>query len=141
MARQPRKTDTEREQELAKDADTQIIDEAKYRFKRGQDWEGGFLKLYNEDVKFANGDSDNGWQWPDNIKRDRDVNNRPCLTVNKTKMHVLLLANEARQNPPQPKVKPVGDKVSYEAAEVWEGLLRHIQYVSNAVDVRMKAKE
>src|SRR5215831_10924210 len=130
-----------KEEERIKGRDQAIIDEAKYRFKRAQAWEGGFLKLYNEDVKFANGDSDNGWQWPDNIKRDRDFSNRPCLTINKTKMHVLMLANEARQNQPQPHIKPVGDKVSYQAAEIWEGLLRHIQYVSNGDAVRMQAKE
>jgi hypothetical protein len=129
------------EEERLKGRDQAIIDEAKYRFKRAQAWEGGFLKLYNEDVKFANGDSDNGWQWPDNIKRDRDFSNRPCLTINKTKMHVLMLANEARQNQPQPHIKPVGDRVSYQAAEIWEGLLRHIQYVSNGDAVRMQAKE
>ena len=132
---------TQKEEEALKGRDQAIIDEAKYRFKRAQDWESDFLKLYHDDVKFANGDSDNGWQWPDNIKRDRDVNNRPCLTINKTKMHVLMLANEARQNQPQPKIRPVGEQVSYQAAEIWEGLLRYIQYVSNGDAVRMQAKE
>ncbi len=121
--------------------DEGIISEAKYRFNRVREWEGAFLQLYNEDVKFANGDSDNGWQWPDNIKRDRDTSQRPCLTINKTKQHVLMLANEARQNQPQPKIRPIGGEVSYEAAEIWEGLLRHIQYVSNGDAVRMQAKE
>ena len=105
------------------------------------DWEADFRHLFNEDTKFANGDSDNGWQWPENIKRDRDINNRPCLTINKTKMHVLLLANESRQNMPQARVKPVGEKVSFEAAEIWEGLLRHIQYISDAGSVHTQAKE
>ena len=56
-------------------------------------------------------------------------------------MHVLMLANEARQNQPQPKIRPVGEQVSYQAAEIWEGLLRYIQYVSNGDAVRMQAKE
>ncbi len=132
---------TPREEERIKGRDRAILDEAKYRFKRAQDHESTFLKLYTEDVKFSNGDSDNGWQWPDAIKRSRDTVDRPCLTINKTKMHVLMLANEARQNQPQPKIRPVGEKVSYQAAEIWEGLLRYIQYVSNGDAVRMEAKE
>lgn len=123
------------------DKDSAILNEAKRRFKRAMDWEKDFLHLYDEDTKFANADSDNGWQWPENIKQERDFQNRPCLTINKTKMHVLLLANEARQAPPQAKVKPVGGEVSYEAAEVWEGLLRHIEYISDAQSVYTQAKE
>lgn len=141
MARRPRGVDPDQELEAGKSYDQRIIDEAKYRFRRAQEWEGGFRKLYTEDVKFANGDSDNGWQWPENIKRDRDLRNLPTLTVNKTKMHVLLLANEARQNPPQARVKPVGEKVSYDAAQVWEGLVRHIEYISNAQSIYIHTKE
>lgn len=126
---------------FGEDEDQRIISEAKDRFQRAMDWEGDSRKLFNDDTKFANGDSDNGWQWPDNIKRDRDINNRPCLTVNKTKMAVLQLANEARRNPPSARVKPVGEQVSYDAAQVWEGLIRHIEYVSDAQSVYTKAKE
>lgn len=133
--------DQEVEQEAPDGTDQQILDEAKYRFKRGRDWEGSCNKNADEDEKFANGDSDNGWQWPDNVKKDRDIRNRPCLTINKTKMHVLALANESRRNPPAAKVKPVGEEVSFKAAQVWEGIFRHIQYNSDAASVYIKAKE
>lgn len=79
-----------------------VLDEAKERWKRAAEWESEWRQLALEDIKFANGDSDNGWQWPESVKNDRDVNNRPCLTVNKTKTIVLQLANEAKQNPPEP---------------------------------------
>jgi Phage P22-like portal protein len=118
-----------------------LLLEAKERFKRAQDWEGGVRKLYIDDVKFANGDSDNGWQWPDNVKEDRDQNNRPCLTVNRTKTIVNKLVNEAKKNPPEPRIKPVGEAASFEAAKVWQELIRHIQYVSNFAQVHGQAKE
>jgi hypothetical protein len=121
--------------------DAAILDEARSRFKRASDWESEFRKLYVEDVKFANADTDNGWQWPDHVKRDRDLNNRPSLTINKVKPIVVSLANEARQNRPQAGVKPVGDRVSFAAAQVWEGLLRHVDYTSNAGSVYVAAKE
>lgn len=123
------------------DPKDRLLREAKERFKRAQDWEGGWRKLYIDDVKFANGDSDNGWQWPDAVKEDRDANNRPCLTINKTKTIITKLANEAKKNPPEPRIKPVGDKVSYEAAQVWGELLRHVQYISNFQALAGQAKE
>jgi hypothetical protein len=132
---------TVQQEEEGKSPHRIVLDEAKERHKRGMLWEGPWRLLSVEDTKFANADSDNGWQWPDNVKNDRDTNNRPCLTINKTKTIVLQLANEAKQNPPEPRVKPVGGKVSFKAAEIWEGLIRHIKYVSDSGAIQGKAKE
>ena len=123
------------------DATQKLLREAKERFKRAQEWEGGWRRLYIDDIKFSNGDSDNGWQWPDSVKENRDQNAKPCLTVNRTKTIVNRLANEAKKNPPEPRIKPVGDKVSYDAAQVWGELIRHVQYISNFQAVHGQAKE
>lgn len=144
MARQPRASRQTDESLVDQGGDTEdkkILREAKDRFRRAADWEGDFRKLYIDDVKFANGDSVNGWQWPDNVKQDRDINNRPCLTINKTKVIINKLVNEAKQNPPEPRIKPVGDKASYDAAMVWQDLIRHICYISNATALQGTAKE
>jgi len=133
-----RETDRDK---VGKTPDEQILYEAKERFQRAQEWEGEFRRLYIEDVKFANGDSDNNWQWPDSVLDDRDINDRPSLTVNKTRTIINKLVNEAKQNPPEPRIKPVGGKVSFEAAQVWEGIVRHIMYVSNGQAVIGQAKE
>lgn len=112
-----------------------IVKEAKRRFARCSDWEGKARKRYIEDTKFANGDSDNLYQWPQNIRDARGWNTakeRPCLTVNKTRQHNLQIINDARQNKTAIKVKPVGDGASYEAAQVYEGIVRHIEYISDA---------
>src|ERR1700677_116099 len=144
MARQPRASRQTDESLVDQGGDTEdkkILREAKDRFRRAADWEGDFRKLYIDDVKFANGDSVNGWQWPDNVKQDRDINNRPCLTINKTKVIINKLVNEAKQNPPEPRIKPVGDKASYDAAMVWQDLIRHICYISHATALQGTAKE
>jgi hypothetical protein len=115
--------------------DPPILREAKKRFKRVSQYESAFRTLYIEDVKFANGDSDNGWQWPNDLKQRRDTNKRPALTINKTQTHVRLVTNDARKNKPSIKVRPVGEKVSYDAAQTWEGLFRHIEYISAAQQI------
>lgn len=122
-------------------SDEKIIQEAKDRFKRAFEWEGDFRKLYVADVKFSNGDSDNGWQWPHDLKRDRDVNARPCLTINKTQQHVLRITNDGRKNPPAVRIKPTTGEGTFEAAQTWEGLIRNIEYESSAQVVYVNAAE
>jgi hypothetical protein len=121
--------------------DEKILQEARDRFKRCQEWEAEFRKLYVADVKFANGDSDNGWQWPNDLKRDRDINQRPSLTINKTAQHVLQITNDARQNKPSITVKPATQEVSYDAAQIFEGLIRYIERTSKAQAIYDDATE
>lgn len=112
--------------------DEKIIQEAKERFTRSQNWESGFRNLYIIDTKFRLGDSDNGWQWPDDLRRDREVNKRPSLTINKVGPLCALITNDMRQNMPNVSYKPTGEKSTFEAAQAMEGIYRHIAYRSNA---------
>jgi hypothetical protein len=112
--------------------DDRVIAEAKRRFKQCEEWEGQARKLFLEDIKFANADSDNGYQWPNEVRRNRDVDEKPCLTINKVRQHNLQIINDIKQNKPRAKVSPVSNGATYEAAEVFEGIFRHIEYISNA---------
>jgi hypothetical protein len=114
--------------------DDAIVLEAQERLKRWRDYEGDFPDLYKDDVKFANGDSDNGWQWPRDLFNERTsgTNKRPALTINKVAQKVALIVNDARQNKPSVSIKPIGGETSFVAAEVYEGLVRHIEYISGA---------
>lgn len=112
--------------------DDEIVSEAKSRFHRCEDWESQARKLWLDDYKFAHADSDNGYQWPNNIKRDRDVDARPSLTINKTRQHCLQIVNDARQNKPEIKVTGTGAGASYQSAQVYQGIIRHIEYISQA---------
>src|SRR5450631_1743836 len=121
--------------------DEKIVQEAKDEFKLDMDWESDFRRNYILDVKFANGDSVNGWQWPDDLRKDREKNKRPALTINKTGQYVKLITNNARQNKPSINIKPMGQEASYEAAQIYEGLMRHIEYISSAQSIYDEATE
>jgi portal protein len=112
--------------------DEKIVAEAHRRFQQGEAWESKARRRYLEDIKFSNADSDNGYQWPNDIRRNRDIDERPCLTINKTHQHNLQIINDAKQNKPRAKVNPVGNGATYEASQVYEGIFRHIEYISNA---------
>lgn len=114
--------------------DDKLLTEAKARFKRCQDFEADFRTLFVADLKFVNADSDNGYQWPEGMRKNRDQDKRPSLTINKTRQHALMVINEAKENRPSVKVSAVGGDASYESAQVYEGVIRHIEYQSNAAD-------
>lgn len=113
-------------------ADEKILKEAQQRFRRVSEWESHARKLALDDLKFGNADADNGWQWPDTLRKARDVDERPCLTINKVRQHCLQIINDARQNKPAVKIRAVGGDASAQSAKIYDGVVRHIEYISNA---------
>lgn len=115
--------------------DEQIVREAMRRFDICAAFENDARLRFIEDLKFANADSDNLWQWDTNARNARGygtIDERPCLTINQTRQFCLNIINDAKQNKPGVKVKPVGNGATYDAAQVFEGICRHIEYISNA---------
>jgi hypothetical protein len=112
--------------------DSDILEEAKKRFQACEDWEADFRKRFVEDMKFANADPENGWQWDQVLQQNRADKRKPCLTINKTRQHNLQIINDAKQNKPGVNIRPVGDGATYDAAQIFEGVVRHIEYQSNA---------
>ncbi len=97
-----------------------------------------FLKLVNDaestnraealsDVKFAAGD-----QWPVEIQNSRNLEARPCLTINKIDSYVRQVTNQQRQQRPRIKVHPVNNEGDLKIAQVIEGITRHIEVNSSA---------
>ena len=91
-----------------------------------------------DDLRFAAGSPDNQWQWPADVLATRGsvqgqtINARPCLTINKLPQHVKQVTNDQRQNRPSGKVIPADDKADIEVAEIFDGIVRHIEYISDA---------
>jgi Phage P22-like portal protein len=115
--------------------DEAIIMEAKKRYRLCEEWEAQARVYYDLDVKFSNGDSRNMFQWDEWVIGDRVSSGRPCLTINKTNQHNLLIINDAKQNKPGINIRPVGESASYEAAQVYMEVIRHIEYISSAENV------
>lgn len=124
---------------MSKEDDAAIVQEAQERFKREEDFEADFWTLYVDDVKFCNADSDNKFQWPSAMTQSRELDARPCLTINKTRQHVLMIQNEIKQNMPAIKISPVSGQATVDAASVFMGLARAIEYNSNASSIYSKA--
>ena len=123
------------------ESNAQLLHEARERFRRVIDWEGEFRSAYIDDTRFVHGDADNHWQWPDTMFSDRDAQERPSLTINKTRQHCLQIINDAKQNKPEIRVTPTNDEATKASADVFQGIIRHIEYVSNAATAYDTATE
>jgi hypothetical protein len=91
-----------------------------------------------DDLRFYAGSPDNHWQWPADVLATRGavqgqtINARPTLTINKLPQHVRQVTNDQRQNRPSGKVIPADDNADPEVAEIYNGMVRHIEYISDA---------
>lgn len=82
-----------------------------------------------EDLKFAAGD-----QWPVEIQSSRNLESRPCLTINKIDAYIRQITNQQRQQRPRIRVHPVNNQADKKIADVLQGITRHIEVNSNADD-------
>ena len=118
--------------------DKDIISVAKSRFTMAVSAYSESREDELDDLRFYAGSPDNQWQWPADVLATRGsvqgqtINARPCLTINKLPQHVRQVTNDQRQNRPSGKVIPVDDKADVEVAEIFDGLVRHIEYISDA---------
>lgn len=74
-------------------------------------------------------------QWDEQVKNARENDPegaRPCLTLDKLNQYVNQVVNDGRQNRPAIKVRPVDDEADPKTAEIFQGIVRHIEDNSNA---------
>lgn len=113
---------------MSKDtADDDLLKEARDRLQQCIDAESDNRLEALDDLRFGAGE-----QWPDAMKQLRVIDNRPCLTINKLPAFIHQVTNDQRQNRPSIKVHAVDDNADEETADVMQGMIRHIEYNSNA---------
>lgn len=121
----------------------EIVREASERWKACREWQGTEDERTREDIKFANADPRNTWQWPTNIYEDRTTggNDLPCLTINNVRVHNDMIINDLSKNAWSVKVRPVAGKASYKSSELMEALIRRTENISKASSQYRKVAE
>jgi len=104
-----------------------ILETAKKRFKVASTANETNRKNHIDDMKFRAGE-----QWDPKIKQQRDIEERPCLTINKLPASIHQITNDQRQNRPAINISPSDDKADKETADVLQGLVRNAERNSNA---------
>jgi hypothetical protein len=105
-----------------------ILEEAREQFDLASDHEDDQRKQMLDDLRFARLSE----QWPLNVKSQREAEGRPCLTINRLPAVIRQVVNDLRQNKPAIIAHPVDDGADIETAEVINGLIRNIEYTSDA---------
>jgi len=104
-----------------------LIEEALERFALVVEAESALRAASLDDLEFSTGN-----QWPDTIRAQRERDGRPCLTMDKIQQSIRLVCNEYRQQRPAIQVNPIGDGADTDTAEILQGIIRHIEVVSDA---------
>lgn len=119
-------------QDEAPDADD-VVKTALKLFQRDKEAWGEVYQNALDDLEFQNPDRE-GAQWDPSDYQNRIETRRPALTIDQLSQFVHQVANDIRMNTPSINVIPSNDG-DEETAEVFKGLIRNIEYRSNADDV------
>ena len=105
-----------------------LLAQGKKAFELCDEHESDNRQAYKDDILFVRARE----QWPERIREQREKEGRPCLTIDKLGPVIRQVVNDSRQNKPSIKVHPVDSEGDPETAEVINGLIRNIEYTSNA---------
>ncbi len=103
------------------------IEEAKKFLRLASDADAQNRSEALEDLKFAAGD-----QWPVDIQNSRQLEARPCLTINKIDSYVRQVTNQQRQQRPRIKVHGMNNEADAKLAQIITGICRHVEVNSDA---------
>lgn len=105
-----------------------VLNEIKQRLEMSLKRDNDNRAAALDDLQFLTGES----QWDIIQRRMREAENRPCMTINKLATFAHLVENDLRRNVPSIHISPVDSNADIETAKVIQGLVRHIEYASNA---------
>lgn len=118
------------------DGNATLLRIARERYQKGIDADRDNREKAIEDLDFRI-----GAQWPAEIVMERDRDNRPCLTINRMPQFVRQVTGDIRQNTPAIKMRPADSVGDEKIADIYSGLTRHIQSVSDASIAYVTAAE
>lgn len=79
------------------------------------------------DLRFSTGD-----QWPVEVQNSRNLEARPCLTINKLEGFIRQVCNQQRQSRPRMKAHSMNSAANAKIADIITGIFRHIEVNSDA---------
>lgn len=109
-----------------------VLERAKKRFEYALERSSHNRDKAKQDIRFAAASPDDPWQWEDTAVKQRQLESRPLLTINKLPQHIRQVTNDIRQNRPAIKFRPADNNADVEVAEILNGLARHIEANSDA---------
>jgi len=107
-----------------------IIERAESNYRTDKQFWSEIYEKAREDMFFLS--DDKNAQWESTALTNRTNEGRPALTIDQLGQFVHQVSNDIRMNTPTITIIPNGSEASIETAEVMKGLIKNIEYVSNA---------
>ena len=111
--------------------DKELLQKARDQFAIAEEAQSQQTEEAQEDIRIYDGVG----IWDQRLRTAREGDPkgaRPCLVVSDLAPRVHQITNDVRQNRPSIKVRPVDDNADVETAEIFNGVVRHIEEQSNA---------
>jgi hypothetical protein len=121
---------------LSKSEAAAIVKEARERLEASWQADKDNRQEAATDLKFLAGD-----QWPEHVRKEREAEGRPILTINALPQFLRQVTNPIREADLSIKTAPVDGNSDPKVAKIYDGLLKQIQYQSSAKAVYAQAAE
>lgn len=110
-------------------SDEDILKRARAEYAMCSSSDSDFRAMAVDDLKFQSGGDA---QWDPVAVASRRADGRPVITINQLPTFLHQVTNDQRMNTPSINVHPVGSGADEESAKIRQGLIRHIEYNTNA---------
>jgi Phage P22-like portal protein len=104
------------------DEKEKVLETMRKRMEQAISAEAANRKSGLDDKQFLAGN-----QWPQEVMGQRNLDKRPCLTINKLPTFIAQVVNGQRENRPSINISPTGDMGDPEVAKMYRGLIRFIE--------------
>ena len=121
---------------MANEKEQKLLDTIQKRLKLCVDADDHNRTAAIDDLRFLNGD-----QWDAGEKQRRSLSGRPALQINLLPKFVDETVGGMRENRPSIKFRPVDGRADINIAKIREGIVRNIEYLSNAPAIYDHAAE
>lgn len=106
--------------------DPALLQEVRENYEEGWSADIDNRIAMESDLRFNAGE-----QWADDVRLERQSDNRPIITENRCPQFVRQVANDMRANPPAIKVLPTSGGANKAVADIMTGMVRNIEADGN----------
>jgi hypothetical protein len=110
--------------------DDDLLKTARERFTEAETSDRAARDRAQDDLRHLVGDP-----WPDKVRQEREAEGKPCITINRYPQFVRQVTGQLRQMNPAIRVVAADQSANEDTAEIYQGLIRQIEYASDAQSV------
>ena len=118
------------------DKHADVLREARERFDECCEADEWNREQALDDLQFLVGE-----QWPEDVRSERELSGRPMLTINRMPQFLRQVTGDIRRTNPAVSIGPADGGADKETAEIFEGLVRSIESMSDATTVYEQSGE